>query len=302
NTSHGIAYTAYVSGMFAGWTSGGVTENRLIAAGFDLMGDSTSSNIVMPFDPNPDQRIWAWETDPADSVLFAGGQFTSIGGQSYARLAMLDPLTGSAVGSWNPAPDATVHAIHFAGNRLYVAGEFTTIGGQSHARLAAFDVVFPMNAIPTVTVTSSGFSVAPNDIITVAHNSTLSMLDLRVDVADADGDNVGLVGSVSNIGTTGILAGEFNNVATAPYSVAPTTGVFDDPGVIHTVTLSVDDGKGGTASFTFQIQVGASSGIDVGGLGGGGGCVASSVNTNLIYLIALLAVLGVCVSVRYRKA
>ncbi|MCF6227399.1 MAG: hypothetical protein L3J82_01870, partial [Planctomycetes bacterium] len=46
NTCHGIADTAYVSGMFAGWTSGGVTENRLIAAGFDLMGDSTSSNIV----------------------------------------------------------------------------------------------------------------------------------------------------------------------------------------------------------------------------------------------------------------
>ncbi|MHC4840706.1 MAG: Kelch repeat-containing protein [Planctomycetota bacterium] len=292
NTCHGIAGNAYVSGLFTGWTSGGVTENRLFGAGFDLSGNSNTSNIVTPFDPNPDMRIWAWETDPADSVLFAGGEFNNIGGQSYARLAMLDPSTGAAVGSWNPAPDAAVRAIHFAGNRLYVAGEFTTIGGQSRARLAAFDVVFPTNAIPTVTVTSLGSPVSPNDTINVVHTSTLNMLNLRIDVTDTDGDNVGLVGSVSDIGTTGILTGEFNNAATAPYSVTPTTGAFNDGGVLHTITLSIDDGKGGTALFTFHIQVGTSSDGAGGGSGGGAGGCASGSESGIWLLLGLLTLVG----------
>ena len=258
---------------------------------------TSPQRCVTACDPNPDTRIGAWETDSAGSVVFAGGEVTTIGGQSVARRAMLDPTTGAVVGSWNPNPDNVVRAIDFAGSRVYVAGEFTQIGGQAHARLAAFDVGYPTNAAPTLTVTSGGNAVTDGATLNVAHNSTLNGLALQIDVGDADGDTVTLTGSVSNIGTTGILASEFNHSAAAPYVVYPATGVFDAPNVTHLVTLNLDDGKGGTASLTFIIQVagstmgGGSGDSGSGGGSGGGGCTTGG-ESGIWLLAALMGFMG----------
>jgi hypothetical protein len=76
------------------------------------------------------------------TVVYVGGCFTQIGGQSRDGLAALDPSTGTATG-WNPelgpGPGGAVSAITVSGADVYVTGGFTQIGGQARNGVAALD-------------------------------------------------------------------------------------------------------------------------------------------------------------------
>ncbi len=71
------------------------------------------------------------------SAVYVGGEFTSIGGLSIPRLALLGGSTG-AVQPWNtPGASDTVRAlaVHATGD-VYVGGYFTGIGGGTRNRIA----------------------------------------------------------------------------------------------------------------------------------------------------------------------
>lgn len=72
------------------------------------------------------------------SLLYAGGIFTTAGGQLRNGLAAVNGATGEIL-SWNPNPSsASIHSIvpSSDGNDLFVGGSFSTIGGQSRNNLA----------------------------------------------------------------------------------------------------------------------------------------------------------------------
>ncbi|MCB9893461.1 MAG: VCBS repeat-containing protein [Planctomycetes bacterium] len=124
----------------------------------------------------------------------------------------------------------------------------------------AFDIavgVAPNNA-PSIALSSSSGTIAAGGTISVAHADTLASLSLAISVTDPDGDNVSLTGSITNVGATGLLASEFSSTAQAAgYVLYPTTGVFNSGSTTHTFNLSADDGNGGTATFSFDVVVGA---------------------------------------------
>lgn len=71
-------------------------------------------------------------------VLFVAGDFTAAGGQTVARLAALDLVTGAGF-AWAPAPNREVTALAATPDRLYVGGSFTRIGGVDIRHLVSFD-------------------------------------------------------------------------------------------------------------------------------------------------------------------
>jgi hypothetical protein len=75
-----------------------------------------------------------------NSVVYAGGEFTSIGGQTRKRIAALD--AGSVLATaWNPdANGLAVIALAVSNSVVYAGGDFSSIGGQSRNRIAALDV------------------------------------------------------------------------------------------------------------------------------------------------------------------
>jgi hypothetical protein len=78
--------------------------------------------------------------DPAGSVLYAGGDFTTAAGSgssvARSRLAAFSTSTG-AVTSFAPAASASVQALAVDGaGRVYAGGLFTTIGGVARRYLA----------------------------------------------------------------------------------------------------------------------------------------------------------------------
>jgi hypothetical protein len=74
------------------------------------------------------------------STVYAGGYFTSIGGENRGGIAALDAGTGLATG-WNPAvnPYGFVNALAVSGGFVYAGGNFITIGGESRNNIAALD-------------------------------------------------------------------------------------------------------------------------------------------------------------------
>jgi len=75
------------------------------------------------------------------STVYAGGSFTSIGGQSRHYIAALDAATGNAT-AWNPNAGGyspRVFALAVSGSTVYAGGGFGSIGGQPRNGIAALD-------------------------------------------------------------------------------------------------------------------------------------------------------------------
>ncbi len=68
--------------------------------------------------------------------LFAGGDFTRIGGAAARRLVALSPATGRCISSWHASASDTVRDLAVAGPNLYVAGRFNEVKGNTRTGLA----------------------------------------------------------------------------------------------------------------------------------------------------------------------
>ena len=79
------------------------------------------------------------------NTVYAGGNFTTIGGQSLNNVAALDVSTGNAT-SWNANANGSVLALAVSGSTVYAGGNFTSIGMQSRNNIAALDA---SSGIPT---------------------------------------------------------------------------------------------------------------------------------------------------------
>lgn len=122
----------YVGGSFS--AAGGLSRKNLVRVFPTGVVDAT-------WQPEPDSAVYALAVDPVSQDVFAGGAFTSIGGQSRARLALLRGDTGAAVTSFNMPANADVRSLLSvqgpAGQRhVYVGGRFTTINGVARNYVA----------------------------------------------------------------------------------------------------------------------------------------------------------------------
>jgi hypothetical protein len=75
----------------------------------------------------------------AGDVLYVGGSFQAIAGQTRQNLAAFDLATGRLT-PWNPGTNGSVSALAADGGTLYVAGLFTQLTGQPRAGLGALDL------------------------------------------------------------------------------------------------------------------------------------------------------------------
>ncbi|MCC6302293.1 MAG: chitobiase/beta-hexosaminidase C-terminal domain-containing protein [Gammaproteobacteria bacterium] len=127
-------FTLYVAGDFEAIDG----EPRTRVAAFDM-----SVPEILDWAPSIDDgavRALAYLAD--SGVLYAGGDFTSVGGASQVGVVALDPAADAPL-VWNPRLDGAVHAMarSFDRTRLYVGGAFTSAAGAAHGRIAALGVV-----------------------------------------------------------------------------------------------------------------------------------------------------------------
>ncbi len=105
----------------------------------------SSRGDVLPWNPNAQKVESSSLSAPvytlsiSGDAIYAGGDFTSIGGKTRNNLAALDIATGKAT-PWNPGANGQViAALAVSDNSVYIGGGFTAIGGQPRSYLAATD-------------------------------------------------------------------------------------------------------------------------------------------------------------------
>ncbi len=86
-----------------------------------------SGGVVTSWDPNPNNDVL--DLVVSGSTVYVGGGFTSIGGESRARIAAIDATTGLAT-SWDPGSNGNVQQLAVAGGFVYAFSPFANfIGG-----------------------------------------------------------------------------------------------------------------------------------------------------------------------------
>ncbi|WP_201979721.1 IPT/TIG domain-containing protein [Hymenobacter rubidus] len=98
-----------------------------------------TGQVDAAFNPSPNSTVMALAV--VGSTLYAGGNYSTIGGLSRQYLAAVSKTTGAGVAAFNPQPNSPVYALATDGTTLFVGGTFTSVGtGPSTVRnrLAAF--------------------------------------------------------------------------------------------------------------------------------------------------------------------
>jgi hypothetical protein len=125
--------TVYAGGLF---TMAGGQPRNYIAALDGSTGSATTWN------PSADWNVHAlaFTTNISGSVtaVYAGGDFTAIGGQQRKYVAALDG-SGAAT-SWDPKANGSVFALGLGIGTVCAGGGFTSAGGQPRSNVAALDL------------------------------------------------------------------------------------------------------------------------------------------------------------------
>lgn len=137
--------TLYVGGDFIGIAG----QAREILAAVDigraqlLPFDARVSGIKLDYVPLPQVTALALVGD----TLYAGGNFTRIGGKIRSSIAALNSTSGTAL-AWTPDtlgprhagfPPPLIEALAVSGGTVYVGGWFDTAGGESRPFVSALD-------------------------------------------------------------------------------------------------------------------------------------------------------------------
>ena len=138
---HDIAVGRYLGGSY---------EIVFAVGDFFLIGGTYRQYVAALNDTTGEATPWIADADNfartialSASHVYIGGAFHTVKGQPRERLAALtapfaDPNAGSALDTWNPAPDGDVWGLAWGGDvgRLFVAGDFSHIGGEERAHVA----------------------------------------------------------------------------------------------------------------------------------------------------------------------
>lgn len=124
-------------GAFAAMRIGGRFSESFGTPCFSLLRMSDSSTAQSCAEVGTRGEIYALAAT-ADGRWLFGGDFKRVNGQPIRHLGRTTP-EGQLDGSWQPNPDAVVHAIAVGPEATVIGGEFSTVDGVSRGRLAKFN-------------------------------------------------------------------------------------------------------------------------------------------------------------------
>jgi len=203
----------YMGGDFTGL--GGIPRRNL-AAFRDYDGGVTD------WDPNPTGTVVALAVrsfGPEVYTVYAGGNFTQIGGLPRLRMAALHPKTGVPT-PWLADTDNTVYSIALNDTAVVMGGDFSTVNGTPANRLATLSHAGgPVGAFGGTALPSAVFAVGlGGNTIHVGGMFGYASFDLstRAQNAYQNPSVNGAVRALAPLGTSAWIGGDFTTVGGLP--------------------------------------------------------------------------------------
>jgi trimeric autotransporter adhesin len=143
----------YVGGRF---TRINTSTRRGLAEIHAAIGLPTDGQLTA-WNPNANAQVNALAV--AGDTVYAGGEFTTIGGVSRGRLAALDAATGANKPAWAlVGADSDVLSLAVSGATVYAGGNFAVVGAVGRRFIAALDA--------TTGAVAAGFDPQANNAVT----------------------------------------------------------------------------------------------------------------------------------------
>lgn len=125
-----------------------VSGDRVLVSGdfSSIGGDPQPRNYFAALD-TVDGEATSWDPGANDvasvfllagDTLYAGGEFTQVGGQPRNAVVAIDTNTGD-VFPWDPSANSSVLALARSGDKVFLGGLFTRVNGEQRLGLAAVD-------------------------------------------------------------------------------------------------------------------------------------------------------------------
>jgi trimeric autotransporter adhesin len=122
----------YLGGSFSTALGGEAYSENIVKINAD------SGQIDGTFNPDSDDIVRTLAL--SESGLYAGGDFSSIGGEAMNYFAKLNSVTGFADDDFDLKIGGVVESVAVSGTDLLVGGSFETVGGEERNNIAKLDI------------------------------------------------------------------------------------------------------------------------------------------------------------------
>ena len=135
-----VGNTVYVVGKFtqarpAGSAAGvnTVTRNNILAYNIE------TGALITSFAPSLNAQALAIAASPDGSRIYVTGDFTTVDGASYYRIAAFNTATGQVIPSFKPILGSQGRAVIASNSTVYVGGTFRTVSSQPRDYVASIN-------------------------------------------------------------------------------------------------------------------------------------------------------------------
>lgn len=145
--------TVFVGGKFTKARPAGAAAGTSESTRNNMLSYNVTNGVLNPgFAPSFNGQVRAVATSPDGTVVYAGGDFTSVNGVTRNRLVALNASTGAVLSSFAPNVNGPVYAVAATSSAVYFGGSFTAVNGSSRSRSAAVTLTGGLKSFaPTVT-------------------------------------------------------------------------------------------------------------------------------------------------------
>jgi hypothetical protein len=134
-----LGNTVFVGGSFANARPyGSALGTNEVARSNLLAYNLTTGALITSFAPSLNGQVLAVAASPNGSVLYVGGDFTTVNGTvSKSRIAAFSTSTGALITSFHASINAQVTSIAATSTTVYVGGKFTAVNGAARDHVGA---------------------------------------------------------------------------------------------------------------------------------------------------------------------
>ena len=135
-----VGSTVYAGGSFTSARPAGAAPGQQQTTRNNLLAYNINTGaLITTFNPNLNGQVRSLALSPDGTRLYAGGDFTTVGGATRRRIAAFNAQTGALLNNFQPSMGYIVRAITATNTRVYAGGNFGAVGNVARSNLAAFN-------------------------------------------------------------------------------------------------------------------------------------------------------------------